>query len=343
MPSHVGLGPIQKTEKPLGDRRPRVPFFLTRPWAFTRFPRFLDPSLTKHHLAPIAAALGIALFAPVQAEAGFLDFGPKNPTFTGKETVRTESTDGSEGCIVVSLGKRPILRWCETAQHYTYEIVTWNEKLTFSRAALVEDIRHKASEFLEQECSRHSVTFAEAQVSLWLSVPDSGMELATPRIGLRLMGTSGHESTEHNLVFSQSWSDEWHLSDSNMHVLGSQRYDTTSGQSVSGVTPQEVMFSVRHLDGTLPDREATEFLRSVGVTLGPRQGPTSRRFLGYTKKYFEQKTVSQVLSFSNFSAHLDWIEPNYRLEAIGERVLLAQFEALLPSGAQGTAHCLPRH
>jgi hypothetical protein len=234
-------------------------------------------------------------------------------------------------CLDVVLQDQPILRWCETPTHYTYEILTWGEQTRFEKKSLDGAIETATRGFLERECLNENLSSIEsARVSLWLSVPDSAMELAAPRIGVQLSQT-GREQL--NLIFSQSWKGDWTASYENMHILGKSRYDETSGQSISGRAPQQVMFRALRLFGAALDQSTVDFLQSKGLSPGPRLSPTVPRFLGYTATYREDQVLEALRNDPQANEHLVWIEPNHRIESIGERVPL--FERPLPLGLGG--------
>jgi hypothetical protein len=229
----------------------------------------------------------------------------------------------AQECKTVSIGSSPVLRWCETATNYTYEILTHKVTKTFDRTEMQTKIIRLGNGFIRQECKVHGISFERAQAELWLSVPASGMELALPRIALRLLAEDG---SERNLVFSNRWDESWRMDDSNLHYLGAKRYDSTINQSESGVVPTEIIFRSKSARNGKPDQETLDLLSSFDVKVGAQLSPTKPRFIGYTPRFKEEETAEKIAADPNSTSLLEWILVNNRMEALGDRVKLIELE-----------------
>ena len=247
---------------------------------------------------------------------------------TAQGDAKSPSSVVHEGdCIIVTTSARPILRWCAASNAYNYDILTWGDHYSFDRKQLESGLLEKAREFLEEACRTGELRHDRASLGLWLSVPDSGFELASPRIGLKLDAGS---PSEQNLIFTQAWTGnwlaEWTMTENNMNVLGRTSYEQTAGQSYTGVTPRQIMYSLRRLSGNAADEATQAFLAEFGAVPGPRQSPASRRFLGFVPRFQEEATTKALESDPRLGNFLEWVEPNYRVEANGDRIPLVTLD-----------------
>jgi hypothetical protein len=222
---------------------------------------------------------------------------------------------GSENCQVFPSTALPILKWCENNQSFRYQILTWNETTTYSKRRIKESIQKVVTKFLDSECKTERLSLKQVQTArfeLWLAVPWSGAELAQPRVGLQF--------DNRHFVFANAWNKNWEAQISNLHILGQRSYDTFGGDSLSGLNPEKIMIRPEFETADLKlEPELTELLRLNGVTELQRLRGSLPLYSGKVARYQEQKTVDLLKANSEVMEHLEWVEPSYKVEAIGDR------------------------
>ena len=219
---------------------------------------------------------------------------------------------GQENCKEFPSAESPILRWCENNQTFTYEITTWNETKYFSKRKIKDAVRKAVLNFVAEECQAKRLHFKTAQAELWLAVPWSGAELAQPRIGMQLDNT--------HFIFSNAWEEKFEANISNMHILEKRSYDTFSGDSLSGINPEKITFRAKQeYAGGEIGAELKQLLTAVGVIAVSKLRGSLPLFSATVARYQEQEVVNKIKSKEEIQELIEWVEPSYKVEAIGDR------------------------
>lgn len=197
----------------------------------------------------------------------------------------------------------PTIEVCTTDDQYSFRILD-NYKI-FSREDFEFRIRSAVNNWLEGHHQSPNIV-VNAQVFVWLSVPEANPEAAQPRA---LVDTSkGYLSFWFDLD-----SNQWVFSDSETAILGSKKYPDSFGYR-----PQYVLAKGQSNANTI---DVTQALQDVGAYDISDQG--NGWFTAKTKIFEEQSLASKALK--NHGNVLRSVQVNSVVEWIADRQLVFSF------------------